>query len=212
MSNFSPSKFLDELYNNYYLKNKDEWTSQYDTHNYVIKNLSFMNNPGNVKKHYELLRYIIYQLCSHKNDNAYLNFLKEMFFTLLEENAISLEHVVSNKENLHSLLSIPELNIIFDHGDGTIRISNTKVQQFVELLEEDKTICDKIKQHIDSKNSIPYSRKMNKTNKAVKIFHPYSKKGGKNKNKKKKTKKSKNKNNKNNKNNKKDRKSKKSKM
>jgi hypothetical protein len=196
MSNFSPSKFLDELYNNYYLKNKDEWTTQYHTHNYVIKNLSFMNNPDNVKKHYELMRYIIYQLCSHKNDDSYLNFLKQMFFTLFEENAISLEHIVSNKQNLHSLLSIPELNDIFDHGDGTIRISNTKVQQFVELLEEDKTICDKIKQHIDSKNSIPYSRKMNKTNKAVKKFHPYSKKGGKNKNIKKKPKKCKNKNNK----------------
>lgn len=196
MSNFSPSKFLDELYNNYYLKNKDEWTTQYHTHNYVIKNLSFMNNPDNVKKHYELMRYIIYQLCSHKNDDSYLNFLKQMFFTLFEENAISLEHIVTNKENLHSLLSIPELSNIFDHGDGTIRISNTKVQQFVELLEEDKTICDKIKQHIDSKNSIPYTRKMNKTNKAVKKFHPYSKKGGKNKNIKKKTKKGKNKNNK----------------
>lgn len=196
MSNFSPSKFLDELYNNYYLKNKDEWTTQYDTHNYVIKNLSFMNNPDNVKKHYELMRYIIYQLCSHKNDDAYLNFLKQMLFTLFEENAISLEHVVSNKENLHSLLSIPELYKIFDHGDGTIRISNTKVQQFVELLEEDKTICDKIKQHIDSKNTIPYSRKINKTIKTTKRFHPYSKKGGKNKNKKKKTKKGKNKNNK----------------
>lgn len=195
MSIFSPSKFLDELYNNYYLKNKDEWTNQYDTHNYVIKNLSFMNNPGNVRKHYELLRYIIYQLCSHKNNNDYLNFLKQMFFTLLEENAISLEHVVSNKENLNSLLSIPELNIIFDHGDGTIRISNTKVQQFVELLEEDKTICDKIKQHVDSKNTISYSRKMNKTIKTTKIFHPYSKKGGKNRNKNN-TKKRKNKNNK----------------
>jgi hypothetical protein len=145
MSNFSPSKFLDELYNNYYLKNKDQWTSEYDTHNYVIKKLSFMNNPDNVKKHYELMRYIIYQLCSHKNDDVYLNFLKQMFFTLFEENAISLEHVVSNKENLHSLLSIPELYQIFNHGDGTIRISNTKVQQFVELLEEDKTICDKLK-------------------------------------------------------------------
>ena len=194
MSNFSPSKFLDELYNNYYLKNKDEWTNQIDTHNYVLKNLSFMNNPGNVKKHYELMRYIIYQLCSHKNDDDYLNFLKQMFFTLFEENAISLEHIVTNKENLHSLLSIQELNDIFDHGDGTIRISNTKVQQFVELLEEDKTICDKIKQHIDSRNTIPYSRKMNKTNKTAKRFHPYSKKGGKNK--KKKTEKGKNKNNK----------------
>jgi hypothetical protein len=181
MSNFSPSKFLDELYNNYYLKNKDQWTSEYDTHNYVIKNLSFTNNPDNVKKHYELMRYIIYQLCSHKNDDVYLNFLKQMFFTLFEENAISLEHVVSNKENLHSLLSIPELYQIFNHGDGTIRISNTKVQQFVELLEEDKTICDKLKQHIYSKNTIPYSRKINKTIKTTKRFHPYSKKGGKNK-------------------------------
>lgn len=196
MSNFSPSKFLDELYNNYYLKNKGEWTTQYDTHNYVIKNLSFMNNPDNVKKHYELMRYIIYQLCSHKNDDSYLNFLKQMFFTLFEENAISLEHIVSNKENLHSLVSIPELNDIFDHGDGTIRVSNTKVQQFVELLEEDKTICDKIKQHIDFKNTIPYNRKINKTIKTAKRFHPYSKKGGKNKNIKKKTKKGKNKNNK----------------
>ena len=178
MSNFSPSKFLDELYYIYYLKNKDEWTSQIDTHNYIIKNLSFMNNPENIKKHYELLRYIIYQLCSHKNDDDYLNFLKQMFFTLFEENAISLEHIISNKENLHSLLSIPELNDIFDHGDGTIRISNTKVQQCVELLEEDKTICDKIKQHIDSKNIT------NNTNN-TKRFHPYSKKGGKKKTKKK---------------------------
>ena len=181
MSNFSPSKFLDELYNDYYLKNKDNWITQYDTHNYINKNLSFMDNPKNERKHYELLRYIIYQLCSHKNDNDYLNFLKHMFFTLLEENAISLEHVVSNKEKLHSLLSIPELNNIFDHGDETIRISNTKVQQFVELLEKDKTICDKIKQHIDSKNTIPYNRKINKTIKTAKRFHPYSKKGGKNK-------------------------------
>ena len=180
MSNFSPSKFLDELYNNYYLKNKDEWTTQYDTHNYVIKNLTFMNNPDNVKKHYELLRYIIYQLCSHKNDDDYLNFLKQMFFTLLEENAISLEHVVSNKENLHSLLSIPQLNSIFEHGDGTIRISNTKVQQFVELLEKDKTICDKIKEHIDSKNIVKNIKLShnNKTIKTTKRFHPYSIKGG----------------------------------
>ena len=105
------------------------------------------------------------------------------------------------------LLSIPELNSIFDHGDETIRISNTKVRQFVELLEQDKTICDKIKQHIDSKNNINYSRKMNKTNKAVKKIHPYSKKGGKNKNKKKKTKKGKNKNNKKYKKSKKSKKS-----
>jgi hypothetical protein len=151
-----------------------------------------MNNPGNVKKHYELMRYIIYQLCSHKNDDAYLNFLKQILFTLLEENAISLEHVVSNKENLHSLLSIPELYQIFDHGDGTIRISNTKVHQFVELLEEDKTICDKLKQHIDSKNTIRYSRKINKTIKTTNKFHPYSKKGGKNKKKKTKKRKLKN--------------------
>lgn len=194
MSNFSPSKFLDELYNNFYLNNKNRWSSEIETHRYVLQNLSFMNNPDNVKKHYALMRYIIYQLCSHKNDDDYLNFLNGMLFTLFEENAISLEHIVSNKENLHSLLSIPELNSIFDHGDETIRISNTKVRQFVELLEEDKTICDKIKKHIDSKNTIPYSRKMNKTNKTTNRFHPYSKKGGKNK--KKKTKKDKNKNNK----------------
>lgn len=189
MSYFSPSNFLLELYNNYYLKNKTEWTTQVDTHNYVIKNLSFMKNKNNIRKHYELLRYIIYKLCSHKNDVDYLEFLKEMFFTLLEENAISLEHLVSNKENLHYLLSIPELNIIFDHGDGTIRISNTKVKQFVELVEKDKTVCRKIKQHIDSKNiikNIKHSHS-NKTIKTTKRFHPYSN-GGKNKNRKKNTK------------------------
>lgn len=178
MSKFSPSKFLNRLYNNYYLKNKDEWITQLETHEYVIKNLSFMNNDSNERKHYELLRYIIYQLCNYKNDKDYLNFLKQMFFTLLEENAISLEHVVTNKENLHYLLSIPELISIFDNGDGTIRISNTKVHQFVELLEKDKKICDKIKKHIDSKNIT------NNTNN-TKRFHPYSKKGGKKKTKRK---------------------------
>jgi hypothetical protein len=178
MSKFSPSKFLNQLYNNYYLKNKDEWITQLETHEYVIKNLSFMNNDSNERKHYELLRYIIYQLCNYKNDKDYLNFLKQMFFTLLEENAISLDHVVTNKENLHYLLSIPELISIFDNDDGTIRISNTKVHQFVELIEKDKKICDKIKQHIDSKNIT------NNTNN-TKRFHPYSKKGGKKKTKKK---------------------------
>jgi len=207
MSNFSPSKFLDELYYIYYLKNKDEWTSQIDTHNYVIKNLSFMNNPENIKKHYELLRYIIYQICNHKNDNDYLIFIKQLLFTLLEENAISLEHKVNENEKLYKLLSIPELYQIFDHGDGTIRVSNTKVNQLVDLIEEDKTICDKIKQHIDSRNTIPYSRKINKTIKTTKRFHPYSKKGGKNKNKNKKIKK--NSKNQINKNKKKHRKTKK---
>ena len=196
MSIFSPSKFLDELYKNYYLENKDEWTFQTNTNNYVINNLSFINDSKNVRKHYELLRYIIYQLCSNKNDKDYLNFLKQMVFTLLEENAISLEHVVTNKENLYFLLSIPVLNIIFDHGDGTIRISNTKVLQLVELLEEDKSICDKIKKHIDSMRVLknvkdPYTKK---TINNTKRFHPYSKKGGKKKKtKKRKTKKMKNK-------------------
>jgi len=209
MSNFSPSKFLDELYYIYYLKNKDEWTSQIDTHNYVIKNLSFMNNPENIKKHYELLRYIIYQICNHKNDNDYLIFIKQLLFTLLEENAISLEHKVNENEKLYKLLSIPELYQIFDHGDGTIRVSNTKVNQLVDLIEEDKTICDKIKQNIDSRNTIPYSRKINKTIKTTKRFHPYSKKGGKNKNKNKNKKIKKNSKNQINKNKKKHRKTKK---
>ena len=44
MSNFSPSKFLDELYNNYYLKNKTDWVSIIEIHHYVIENLSFMKN------------------------------------------------------------------------------------------------------------------------------------------------------------------------
>lgn len=171
MSNFSPSIFLDNLYRNYYLKNKNEWISEINTNRYVLENLSFMNNDNNIRKHYELLRFIIYQLCNHKNDSDYLNFLNQLLFTLLEENAISLEHEVSNKEKLHSLLSIPELYYIFDHHDKTIRISNTKVKQFLELLEKNKTICDKIKEHLDLKNkTTPYSAKR---------FHPYSKKGGK---------------------------------
>jgi len=170
MSNFSPSKFLDELYNNFYLKNKDEWINDLDTHNYVNKNLSFMYN--NERKHYELLRYIIYQLCGHKNDKDYLNFLQQLLFTLLEENAISLEHIVNNKEKLHSLLSMPELNI-FDHGNGTIRISNTKVKQLIDFLEKDEFICDKIKQRIDVLN--------NTIKKTTKKYHPYLKNGGRKK-------------------------------
>lgn len=186
MATFSPSNFLDTLYNDYFLKDKNNWNFDPRVHKYVRDNLSFITDHDNknVRKHYELLRFIIYQLCRHQNDEEYLDFLKATLFTLLEENGISLEHILNNKEKLHSLLSIPELYDSFDHGDGTIRISNTKIHQFIdEIFKNNKTICNKIKSHIDSVSSVNTSRR----------YHPYTKKGGQKKytakknNKKKKT-------------------------
>jgi hypothetical protein len=65
-----------------------------------------------------------------------------------------------------------ELNI-FDHGNGTIRISNTKVKQLIDFLEKDEFICDKIKQRIDVLN--------NTIKKTTKKYHPYLKNGGRKK-------------------------------
>ena len=77
---------------------------------------------------------------------------------------------------------------IFDHGDKTIRISNTKVKQFLELLEKNKTICDKIKEHLDLKNTTTrFSKKLLKLQKGfVRIQKKVVKKKTKKRQKKKK--------------------------
>ena len=171
MEKYNPSAFLNLLYTKYFLKNKEEWINNYDANNLVQINYSFHQN--NEYKHFELLRFIIYQLCNHKNDKDYLIFIKQLLFTLLEENAISLEHKVNENEKLYKLLSIPELYQIFDHGDGTIRVSNTKVSQLLDLIEEDNSVCDKIYMHINNKKTYTI-----KTSKIKPRYNPYSKKGG----------------------------------
>ena len=67
MATFSPSKFLDTLYNDYFLKDKNNWDFDPKVHKYVRDNISFITDHDNtnVRKHYELLRFIIYQLCSN---------------------------------------------------------------------------------------------------------------------------------------------------
>ena len=105
-----------------------------------------------------------------------MDFLHIVLFTLFEENSISLEHKVDPNEKLYSILSLPEIKYIFDEN-GEIRISNTRITMLIDLLTEQPSICNSIKQEIDSKSYKAPSTTNKKTNR----FHPYLKKGGKKK-------------------------------
>jgi len=181
MSKISHSNFLKILNCFTILPN---WDEEPFVHSFTQNLYLFMNNPENIKRHYEFLRYIIYDLCNHVNDKKYMDFLHIVLFTLFEENSISLEHKVVPNEKLYSILTLPDIKYIFDEK-GEIRDSNTRITMLIDLLNEQPSICNSIKQEIDSKSYKAPSTTNKKTNK----FHPYSKKGGKNKNKRKKTKK-----------------------
>ena len=191
MSDFSPTKFIDELYNNYYLKylleqgidHNDEdykyangWCFEPTTHNFVATQLSFIGDRNirtkNLKKHYELLRLIIYTSCKYNRDKNYSEFLTDILLTLLEEAAISLAHKVPTTDNLHSLLSKPLLfDIFYDGWDGCIKISNTSVHHLLRDINED--ICRVIKEHISTSRGSTRPTIFKKTRK-VKNYKPDS--------------------------------------
>ena len=167
MSDFSPSNFLSELYNKHYLtyltgnprarnyKYTNEWCFEGTVLGFVQNQLAFrgdkINIENNYKKHYELLRLIIYECCKYYRYNSknYIEFIKDILWILLEQEGISLAHKVPNTENLHSLLSKPLLIDIFnDETDNLIKISNTSVHNLLSNINEDK--CQAIEKHIAS--------------------------------------------------------------
>ena len=174
MSDFSPTKFINELYDNYYLdylkekgfdpnakdyKYTNEWCFKQETHNFVRKHLDFKGDEtimaNNTKKHYELLRLIIYTCCKYIHDKNYIEFLKDILMILLEQQGISLAHEVHYTNKLYLLLNIPPLSTIFKHernGDRTswdgIKIANTSVHMLLSRINDSEDICRAINDHI----------------------------------------------------------------
>ena len=160
---------------NEYKNDKEGWTSN---PNLVLKAIN--KYYSNDEEHYKLLRLIIYRLDEQKYNEQYLDFLKTLLFTLLEENAISLIHKEDSttffNESLKNILKKnPEIFI----PDNNYSISNTQVTQLI-----DKLLKKKSKRNERREKTYPYSRKGGKKKKKKKTL---KKKKQKKKNYKKKT-------------------------
>ena len=185
MEYFKPAVFLDELYRNHYSINKssDPGKSWYDpehkeTRDYIISNLRNIDTNDaiirNEKKHYQLLRIIMFTICKYRSNKAYLNFIKELLMHL-EELSISTEHEVKDgKGELYNLLILPIISEFFYNSTReSVTISNSIITRLINILIDDdvrgKEICNIIKSHTNyfqhSKRYHPYSR----------TYHPYSK-------------------------------------
>ena len=76
---------------------------------------------------------------NYQTNIYYYDILKDMLWILLEQQDISLDHMVYGE--LLLLLSIPKIISIFEDDNNKIRISNIRVLQLLELLEQDPSIC-----------------------------------------------------------------------
>lgn len=152
---FRPSTFLDTLYYEYYLKFEHErtkntkadnykysndWIIEKEALYYVNKELTFTKSE-NVLNHFKLLRYIVLHYCNSLNSTSlknYFEFLKSVLFISLEQEGISLDHYVPEGGELYKRLSDAHYMIdttpIFEE-DYSIKISNTRVHQFLELAK-----------------------------------------------------------------------------
>jgi len=189
MTDFSPSEFLNVLYNKYYLKEginlktqdyTNDWCSMSETLCYVKKQLAFQGDEktieNNIKKHYELLRLIIYKSCDYSHHEKVIEFIKDILFIPLEQEAISLAHIVPNNSDLYLLLSkFPLYNIFNDKTDNVIKISNTSVHKLLSNINTDKDIYKAIEEHTK-----PRKRRANfEDAKITKISRVDNKTGGK---------------------------------
>ena len=153
---FRPSTFLDTLYNEHYLKFEHEhkkdpeyrnykysndWIIEKEALKYVSDELTFIKSE-NVLNHFKLLRYIVLHYCNSLNNPSlenYFEFLKSVLFISLEQEGISLDHYVPEGGELYKRLSDAHYMIdttpIFEEDDNSIKISNTRVHQFLELAK-----------------------------------------------------------------------------
>ena len=169
---FSPTNFINELYDTYYLDYLKErgidpnaedyeylhsWCEKPTTLKFMADELSFIQPEKydiakNKGKHYQLLRLLVYKACNYfyNNDKNYIEFIQSIL-TVLEEQGISLAYEVNSIEHpdprLHALLSIHPLHYIFyDRAVHFIRISNTSVHKL--LTKMNIYICRAIQNHL----------------------------------------------------------------
>lgn len=107
-------QFLDTLYYNYYIKDKENWKSNPELHEYVKSTFNFRFD-NQWQRHFEFLRYIMFQFkdCKFIENEEYLTFLNLVLISFLEENAISKEYDINRRELLYDLLSIKKLQPYF---------------------------------------------------------------------------------------------------
>jgi hypothetical protein len=206
MTDFSPSDFLSELYNEHYLKYytskgidprapnyvyTNDWCFEGTTLGFVRNQLAFEGDKitmeNNYKKHYELLRLIIYESCKYRdnNDTNYIEFIQDILWILLEQEGISIAYVVPHTDKLSSILSKRPLCYIFnDKTDNSIKISNTSVHRLLKNINNH--ICSVIDEYKSKKTTTTSTRStIYKTRKCGKGMKRTSKKCQKYKNSKK---------------------------
>jgi hypothetical protein len=126
-------QFLDRLYYNYYIKDKENWKSNPELHEYVKSTFNFRFD-NQWQRHFEFLRYIMFQFqdCKFIENEEYLTFLNLVLISLLEENAISKEYDINRSELLYDLLSIEKLQPYF--FERTFKLSNGRIKNFLEAI------------------------------------------------------------------------------
>ena len=158
------SQILDYLYGEYLTNPK--FQDDPEIHKYISKNYSSPDEGFNKKKHLELLRLIAFQIEKKSNSPEYIDFLKTLLFTLLEEPGLSHQHTIFSKQNpaLYSKLNELEsyssfLNddkgFIFKDPDRDLSISNTQLHRLAEIFENNPHASDSV---IAARNS-SYKRK-----------------------------------------------------
>ena len=171
-------KFLDTLYLEFYKKddskNKDQWLQNLEVNKgfeaKFIENVTFGMTESDINTHFEFLRYIIYIICKYVDNNDYLNFIGSILITILEEKAISREHVLRDETTgLYKLLNLDNVSPYFKEK-GLIKLSNGSTKRFIQAIIDEEistNICDDINKQITINNETTRTR--NGTSSSVKI-------------------------------------------
>jgi hypothetical protein len=169
------SQILEYLFNEY-RKNPD-FASDPIIHQYINQNYAPSTTGFNKNKHLELLRLIAFEIEKKSNTPQYLEFLKTLLFSLLEEPGISHQHTLSRKTNpaLYSKLnqieplyspysSLKDNNksFLFKDPQRDLSISNTQLHQFAEILQNNPNLISH--QQKDSPKKFTYKRKRESPN------------------------------------------------
>ena len=169
------SQILEYLFNEY-RKNPD-FASDPIIHQYINQNYAPPTTGFNKNKHLELLRLIAFEIEKKSNTPQYLEFLKTLLFSLLEEPGISHQHTLSRKTNpaLYSKLNQIEplyspyssfkdnnKSFLFKDPQRDLSISNTQLHQFAEILQNNPNLISH--QQKDSPKKFTYKRKRDSPN------------------------------------------------
>ncbi len=139
------SQILDYLFDQY--KKNPDFASEPLIHQFINQNYAPPHTGFNQKKHLELLRLIAFQIEKKSNTPQYLEFLKTLFFSLLEEPGISHQHTLSRQTHpalykklneIDSIYSPYSNSFLFNDPQRGLSISNTQLHQLTEILETKK--------------------------------------------------------------------------